>query len=218
MSSTKMLLAAALCCTWLFASAASAEADLERGEQLFGLCGQCHGSAGEGNQDYLAPAIAGLSEWYVVKQLESFREGLRGTHPDDIGGMRMRPMSRWLTGDEDVVNVSAYVASLPAQDPVRTVEGDVEKGKALYAPCTACHAVDGAGNEALNGAPVNRHTSDWYLYTQLSNFRAGVRGANPLDQWGVMMRPMAMTLADDQAVKDVIAYIMTLQGAAQEGQ
>ena len=36
-----------------------------RGHQLFELCAQCHGSAAQGKQDYLAPAIAGLPLWRV---------------------------------------------------------------------------------------------------------------------------------------------------------
>jgi cytochrome c553 len=38
-----------------------------------------------------------------------------------------------------------------------------------------------------------------------------VRGTNPADTSGALMRPMAQTLADEQAMKDVIAYIMTLK-------
>ena len=51
--------------------------------------------------------------------------------------------------------------------------------------------------------------SDWYYKVQLENFKAGIRGSNPEDATGMLMRPMSKTLADDQAVLDVIAYIMT---------
>jgi hypothetical protein len=46
--------------------------------------------------------------------------------------------------------------------------------------------------------------------TQLKNFKSGVRGTNPQDITGAQMRPMSMILADEQAMKDVIAYIQTL--------
>jgi hypothetical protein len=52
--------------------------------------------------------------------------------------------------------------------------------------------------------------SDWYLVTQLDNFRAGVRGAAAEDTQGALMRASAMTLPDDGAVRDVVAYITTL--------
>jgi cytochrome c oxidase subunit 2 len=143
-------------------------------------------------------------------QLEKFRSGLRGTHHEDIGGMRMRPMSMWLRGDADVAAVAAYVASLPAVRPEPELAGgDAERGQALYGPCIACHAVDGSGNQALSGPPLTR-TGDWYQLTQLANFKAGVRGADPEDTYGGMMRGMVNTLPDEQAMLDVIAYIQTL--------
>ena len=59
-------------------------------------------------------------------------------------------------------------------------------------------------------APRLRHTSDWYLASTLERYKAGIRGANPKNPNGIMMRGMAMSLADDQAIKDVVAYITTL--------
>jgi cytochrome c oxidase subunit 2 len=114
--------------------------DLDRGRALFDLCAQCHGPDGAGRQLFLAPAIAGLDQWYVESQLKHFRSGARGTNPDDVGGLRMHPMSQWLRGDEDVTAAAAYVASLPRQSPTPQVQGgDVKNGKVLYATCAACH-------------------------------------------------------------------------------
>ncbi len=62
---------------------------------------------------------------------------------------------------------------------------------------------------STNG-PSLANRSDWYLLDQLKKFKAGVRGTDPRDPIAIMMRPMAMILADEQAMKDVIAYIGTL--------
>src|SRR5262245_47820078 len=145
---------------------AAAEADDEHAKQLFQLCVQCHGPDGGGNPVSLAPAIAGLPEWYLRAQLEKFRSGARGTHVDDLAGMRMRPMSLSLHEEQDVAAVAAYVASLPRARPTPTLQGgDASRGQALYAPCAACHGPDGAGIQPLNGAPL-REASDWYLLRQ----------------------------------------------------
>jgi cytochrome c553 len=184
--------------------------DAARGKDLFALCAQCHGDRAEGNPETLAPSIAGLPQWFVVGQLQKFRSGGRGTHFDDISGMRMRPMSMWLRSDEDVANVAAYVASLPRVNPAPTLTGgDAESGKQKYMPCIACHGMNGEGNLNLNAPPL-AGGSDWYLLTSLQKFKAGVRGTNPKDTTGMLMRPMSMTLADDQAMRDVLAYIATL--------
>jgi len=190
--------------------AASAD-DIARGEALFGLCAQCHGPEGAGNQEFLAPAIAGLTPWYLERQLSNFKRGLRGLHFDDVAGMRMAPMARTLRSDDDVRAVVAYVASLPAARPAPVLSGgDPEKGKTYFEVCKACHGPGATGNEQI-GSPPLIHASDWYLFTQLTNFRAGIRGTNPADTTGIVMRPMSLTLPDEQALKDVIAYITTLR-------
>jgi cytochrome c oxidase subunit 2 len=193
-----------------FASTAGAEeADLARGKELFGLCAECHGDSGEGNELFVAPSIAGLELWYIEMQLKEFRTGLRGMHFDDIQGLRMRPMSLTLRTEDDVKAVSAYVASLPPLKPERTLPGDPAKGQQYYAICGSCHGTKAEGIQAMS-APELNHTQDWYLVSQVNRFKAGVRGSNPSDSFGVLMMNMARTLPDDQAVHDVVAYIMTL--------
>lgn len=190
-------------------------ADDARGAELYLLCQQCHGADGAGNANFLAPAIAGLPEWYVVRQLHKFHDGIRGTHFEDISGMRMRPMARWLKSDEDMTAVGRHVAAMPVVKPAPQLEGgDATRGAALYAPCVACHGPQGAGNEVL-GAPPLQHASDWYLLTQLDHYKRRIRGANPQDVQGAAMLGMVTLLPDTQAMKDVIAYIMTLSGPSQ---
>ena len=52
--------------------------------------------------------------------------------------------------------------------------------------------------------------TDWYLARQLQNFKDGVRGTHPSDFYGFQMGLMANTVHDEQAIKDIIAYINTL--------
>ena len=184
--------------------------DVARGAELYELCTQCHGAEAEGNPEIEAPSIAGLPAWYVDATLRKFKAGGRGTHPDDYAGMRMRPMSMSLRNDDDIVDVTAYVTTLPARRPGPLLEGgDAGRGSQLYAPCIACHMPDGSGNPAL-GSPPLKFASDWYLLAQLKKFKGGIRGTNPLDVNGALMVGMSQTLADEQAMKDVIAHIMTL--------
>jgi len=177
-----------------------------RGQALYETCAPCHGSEGAGSQAFQVPAIAGLAEWYVQSQLEKFRTGLRGAHHKDLEGLRMRPMSRALSSEDDVKAVASYVASL---SPVRlepTFEGDIEKGKVAYTPCVTCHGADGKGIQEQK-APSLQITDDWYLLEQLKKFKAGHRGAVAADVTGQQMRPTAIALPDEQAMMDVIAYI-----------
>lgn len=179
------------------------------GNELFAACATCHGVQGEGNPTIQAPSIAGLPAWYVQAQLMKFRNGARGAHPADLEGLRMRPMSKQMMNEGEVKTVAEYVSTLAFKKPAATLTGgDAAAGSASWGTCLACHGPDGKGNQAMNAPPLAGQ-SDWYLYAQLKKFKAGVRGANPLDTTGGTMRPMAMTLADEQAMKNVIAHIGT---------
>ena len=188
--------------------------DAERGRALYELCATCHGEQGEGNALYLAPSIGGLPSWYVEQQLEKFRAGGRGMHFDDIPGMRMRPMALTLRNDrgDDLRDVTAYVASLPVTKPPPLLTGgDAARGAGFYAVCQACHGPAGEGVAATNGPPL-ANQNDWYLLSSLERFKSGVRGSSPNDPNGAVMRGMAAVLPDEQAIQDVIAYIISLPG------
>ena len=88
--------------------------------------------------------------------------------------------------------------------------GDVSRGRTYYQICVTCHGQRAEGNSALR-SPKLAGQHDWYLIRQLQNFKSGVRGSDPKDIYGQQMRPMAQTLVDDQAIKDVVAYIQTLR-------
>ena len=119
-------------------------------------------------------------------------------------------MSRALSGPDEINAVAAYVEAMPKTKPEATLKGgDASKGAAAYAVCTACHGADGAGNVAL-GSPSLTGANDWYMLRQLKNFKSGVRGTAAGDVRGSQMRPMAMTLPDEQAMLNVLAHIETL--------
>jgi cytochrome c553 len=211
MSPSRAFVFASLLLAGVALATTPARAEEDRGAVLFQLCSQCHGERGEGNAEALAPSIAGLDQWYVEAQLGYFRHGGRGDHPQDIPGLHMRPMSRTLQSEEDVKLVAAYVASLPRARPAPSLEGgDAARGAGYYAVCTQCHGAAGEGNQALNAPPL-RGLSDWYLASSLERYKAGIRGANPKNPNGILMRGMSMSLADEQAIRDVVAYIMTFE-------
>ncbi len=205
--------AAALACLVLTAcpsTPTAVEQRVERGRALYDTCAPCHGDDGEGKQDLGAPAIAGMSGWYVAAQLEKFKAGVRGSHPDDAPGARMRPMARSLERPGDVESIAEYVSRMKVTSPPITITGDAAKGKAAFRTCVACHGETGVSNAALK-APGLAGQSDWYLVRQLESYRAGRRGADAADIAGQQMRPMALTLPDAEAINDVVAFINSLR-------
>jgi cytochrome c553 len=177
------------------------------GSELFRACTACHGHNGEGNAEIAAPSIAGLPQWYVEAQLKKFRTGLRGAHPDDYEGLRMRPMSRQMMNPGEVTEVAKYVSSLTPVKSPHALEGDEKAGAAGFAVCVACHGAQGQGNEQVHAPPLTRQP-DWYLYSSLKKFKAGIRG-QPSDTIGAGMRAMSLTMTDEKTMKNVVAYIST---------
>jgi cytochrome c553 len=183
----------------------------DRGRQLYETCMPCHGNAGEGNLTLRAPAIAGLPKWYVAGQLTKFKTNVRGAHPDDLEGHRMRPMARSLTQPNDLELVSDHVSKMAFawQKPDFAMADTAAGGTNFRNICVTCHGENGMGNEALGAPPlVNQH--DWYMVAQLRKFQSGMRGANPDDVFGAQMRAMSMTLADSVAMHDVVSYVKSL--------
>lgn len=173
------------------------------------FCFTCHGTDGIGSEGIQGPRLAGMESWYLKRQLELFRAGGRGVHPMDIEGMEMQPMAEILSDEEidDIVEWAGTWEYVPAEPTI--AGGNVERGRQLYQACAMCHGDQAQGNQAMN-APALQGQNDWYMVTQLKNFKAGYRGDNPLDAFGAPMRAMTSGLTDEQAIIDVVSYINTL--------
>ncbi|HEV3241526.1 MAG TPA: c-type cytochrome [Casimicrobiaceae bacterium] len=189
-------------------SKAQVPGDAAAGKALFAVCSACHGAQAEGNPALNAPKLSGQGGWYLKRQLNNFKNGLRGTNDKDVAGKTMAPMAATLTDEAAINNVVAYINTLPDNPAPATVNGNVKNGHDPFVTCAACHGADGKGIQATN-APRLEGMSDWYLVTQLKNFREGIRGAHPKDLYGRQMASMAAMLADEQAADDLVAYIDT---------
>ena len=196
-----------------FSTNVFAEGDMGRGEAKYKVCAACHGENGEGRKIANAPRISGQHSWYLARQLNNFKNGVRGTHFNDITGMQMRPMAMTLLTDQDIDDVLVYVGSLNGRGKHSGVKGNIEKGESAYAVCVTCHGANGQGNKTLN-APKIAGLPDWYVERQLNNFKSGIRGVHAKDIFGQQMRPMAMTLASDEAVRDMTVFVVSLKSSS----
>lgn len=183
--------------------------DPAAGAGRYATCAACHGAGAEGNPALNAPKLAGQASWYLKRQLINFRQGARGTHEKDTHGKVMAPMAATLPDEAAVDDVVAYIGTLPDKPAPSTVQGNTQQGRNRFATCAACHGADARGIAAMN-APRLKGISDWYLATQLKNFRDGVRGTHPQDAYGAQMSLLGATLSSDRAVSDIVAYINSL--------
>ena len=184
--------------------------DATAGAAGYAVCAACHGAQGEGNPALNAPKLAGQQDWYLKRQLNNFKAGSRGANDKDTYGKTMAPMAQTLPDETAINNVIAYIKTLPDTPAVQTVKGNAKDGHGAYENCAACHGANGQGLWATN-APRLKGMSDWYMVTQLKNFKHGIRGGDRRDSYGPQMANIALMLDNDRITADVIAYINSLK-------
>ena len=94
------------------APAASIEGNAADGQAHYGSCAACHGANAEGNEALGAPGLSGINDWYLVRQLENYRDGRRGVDPADTYGVQMRAATQLLGDDQAIADVVSYISTL----------------------------------------------------------------------------------------------------------
>ena len=84
---------------------------------------------------------------------------------------------------------------------VELVSDELKRGHDLYAKCILCHGKRGEGKKSQK-APAVGGQFDWYLKTQITNMRDGVR-------INKVMNPYVKKLSD-QDISDLAAYMTKL--------
>ncbi|WP_146848962.1 c-type cytochrome [Brevifollis gellanilyticus] len=192
----------------------------EQGTILFkNVCANCHGEKGEGKIEVKSPSIANEPAWYVKTQLQNFHDGKRGFNTAaDPQGALMASIAKVLTS-EQIEAVAKHVESLALVPPKeREIAGaDVQRGQQLfYERCMECHRYNASG-EMLFGSPPLVGRQGWYLVAQLKKFKGLHRGSMKGDEKGAKMVNMAtLFIEDEQMMKNVVGYILTLNPPVEE--
>lgn len=89
------------------------EGDAERGMRIYQAnCASCHGADASGSWATDAPALARMDDWYIARQLENYREGIRGHHRDDDYGYQMTSMVKAMRTQQQQNDVISYINTL----------------------------------------------------------------------------------------------------------
>jgi cytochrome c oxidase subunit II len=184
-----------------------APSEAERGQQIYVICGACHGSLALGEQRLGAPSLVGQQQAYLLRQLRNFRTGIRGGKGDDQA-RQMRLILDTVSVESDWKAVIAYVVSLPVRWPQPSLHGDTKAGRQIYTSCSSCHGPTAEGNEVLD-APNLRSLPDWYIVDELKKYRTAARGASPDDAPGTRMRAGAASLRSDEDMRAVASFIVS---------
>ncbi|WP_439101364.1 c-type cytochrome [Congregibacter sp.] len=85
--------------------------NVTQGKNTYAACIACHGETAEGKEALQAPALAYQDVRYLERQLRNFRDGIRGSHPDDQRGASMAASAAALD-DAAIADVVSYIRSL----------------------------------------------------------------------------------------------------------
>ena len=185
------------------AVAPAAKPDLAKGEASFGVvCAACHGA--DGNSGTPAnPKLAQQHPEYLVKQLQEFKS-------DKRNNAIMKGFASSLS-DQDMKNISYWLASKPAKAGAATDKTLVQLGERIYRggiadrqvpACAGCHSPNGAGIPSQFPRVSGQHAD--YTAAQLTAFRDGVRKNN------LQMSQVAAKM-NNREIKAVSDYIAGLR-------
>jgi cytochrome c553 len=168
-------------------------------------CFACHGVDGVATADGLAtdknvPNLAAQPDLYLQFQLVFFRKGVRKNEV-------MNAMAEQLS-DDDLRNVSAYFASLPAPNlPAQpdTAPEDTELGgkvaQAIH--CTNCHGDHFEGVDNIARLAGQRED---YVYEALRDFKSGARTSTGAAGMAEVVYPLG-----DLEMKALARYVSRLR-------
>jgi cytochrome c553 len=168
-------------------------------------CFACHGVDGVATEEGLAtdknvPNLAGQPDLYLQFQLVFFRKGVRKNEV-------MNAMAEQLS-DDDLRNVSAYFASLPAPNlpaPPDTAPEDTELGgkvaQAIH--CTNCHGDHFEGVDNIARLAGQRQD---YVYAALRDFKSGARTSTGAAGMAEVVYPLG-----DLEMKALAHYVSRLR-------
>jgi len=81
-------------------------------ERYTTVCTVCHGADAMGNEAMGAPTLLNQADWYMVRQLDKFKTGMRGADTSDAQGQQMAAMSSTLEDHQAMLDVIAYIRTL----------------------------------------------------------------------------------------------------------
>jgi cytochrome c553 len=138
--------------------------DAAQGRQLYGTCAACHGVNGMGQPDGTTPVIAGQHYAVLLKQLVDYRHAQRW----DLRMEHVVELKKFAQL-QDLVDVAAYVATLPSDSPVGLGSGKHlgEGAWTFVLRCAACHGASAAGSDS---ARIPRLAGQHYEYLRRQFF------------------------------------------------
>ena len=170
-------------------------------EVVVAQCSVCHGT----KEAQRGPILNGMEHWYLSDQINKFRSGVRGNRLSNRSEHLMGVGARKVTNDFQVAYLANWYSEQDAVPAIRTISGNYELGKELYARrCASCHGAKGEGNRLLLSPSLTK-LEGWYFMDQMRKFRSGERGYDYRDEGGQAMAAVSKDLSDFD-LRNLVSY------------
>ena len=84
--------------------------DAAAGQRHYALCANCHGPRAQGIEDRGAPGLTNQHAWYLQKQMDNFKSGMRDPHAIE-GETQQMLAALELLKDGEIADLVAYIQS-----------------------------------------------------------------------------------------------------------
>lgn len=194
-----------ICGTLILSVNTFAAGDADQGKIKSATCAACHGADGNSSIP-VNPNLAGQVPGYIAAQLKAFKSGERKN-------ALMAGQAAGLS-EEDMADLDAYYASLPAKVTSNLTEEDkalAEEGEKIYrggfaergiSACMSCHGPSGHGIPKNYPRVSAQHKE--YIEQQLLAYKKGTRKG-----YNNIMSDIAFGLSELQ-IKQLSAYMAGL--------
>jgi len=177
----------------------SIEGNVENGKRLAATCAGCHAIPGYRNvyPSFHVPKLGGQNQDYLEIALQGYR---RGSRSHDTMHAQAAVFS-----DQDIADISAYIASLEAAEETgisRASSELIRAGEEKSAVCAPCHGPTGIAPASQWPNLAGQHAS--YIERALAQYKNGERA-------DVVMAPMAAPL-DEASIRELAAYFAAQKG------
>lgn len=193
----KLLIGVVASVASLLGTVAYGAGDVDRGAVLANTCLGCHGIPGYRNAypSYRVPKLGGQHEDYIVLALQGYKSQLRAH-------ATMHAQAATLT-DQDMRDLAAYFASQgDLKQGGANSGGQIARGKAKAAVCTACHGQAGVSTTPNWPTLAGQHAD--YLQEVMQQYQNGHR------QDPVMVGQMVSLTKKD--IADIAAFYAAQRG------
>lgn len=156
-------------------------------------CMGCHAGS-EGDAETTGPQLGGLGEQYILRQLQDFKYGRRGTgHP------AARAMSEAITkySDQELKTIAQWASDAPSSVRFDYSSGKYSSGYQLYnAKCKGCH--DSFIGRYMTGSPKLNNLDTVYIVRQLLLFDQGFRNFEEPTKHQLKMKTVIQSLTEEE--------------------